>query len=380
MDIRETKDIRSLNKLNILNTIIKHKHISRADIAVFTDLNKATVSTIVKELLELHLIEEKTIGESTGGRKPIILTQRQDIGYIIAIDINISVINIMVSNMALKPLNHYQLPLSSNDFEITFSRLCDLLQKIISTLPTSQYGLIGISVAVRGVVDLEGIIRFIPNLNWRNINIKNMLEIKFKVPVYVDNDGNLSAIAEYNLNQKYKDLLVITIDDIITGGIISNGQITRGFLGFANSIGHHIIDYTHETQCSCGKYGCWEQFCSTLSLLKYINQFIPVKDIDEFIALVDANDPHALDALNLFVQYMATGITNLIFILNPENIILNSRIISAMPELVHEIHKYIVLPITNFQDISISQLGDQAPLIGASSVCLQGFFKNIVSF
>lgn len=379
MNIRETKDIRSLNKLTILNTIIEHKNISRADIAILTDLNKATVSTIVKELLALHLIEEKTIGESTGGRKPIILTLKKKIGYIIAIDLNVTVINIMVSDLNLKPIENYHLPISNDNFELTFSKLCNLLQKIISASNPSLYNLVGIGVAVRGVVDLEGVIRFIPSLKWRNINIKSMLETKFNVPVCVDNDGNFSAIAEHNLNPNYKELLVITIDDVISGGIISNGQILRGFLGFANSIGHHIIDFNYETQCICGKYGCWEQFCSTTALLKSINKFEPVKDINEFIELVKENNPHAIDALDLFVKHLATGITNLVFILNCENIILNSPIISAMPELIHEIHKLIVLPITNFQDISISKLGDTAPLVGASSVCLQNFFKQIIS-
>lgn len=379
MNIRETKDIRSLNKLTILNTIIKYTNISRADIANITGLNKATVSTIVKQLLELHLIEEKTIGESTGGRKPIILTQRHDVGFIISIDLNVSIINVMVSDLALQPLYDYHLPITSNDFETSFINLCELLDKIIANFPPSKYGLVGISTAVRGVVDLEGIIRFIPNLNWRNINIKNMLETKFKVPVYVDNDGNFSAIAEHNLNPKFEELVVINVDDTITGGIVANNELVRGFLGFANSIGHHIIDYTYETKCSCGKYGCWEQFCSALSLLGYMNKFLPVKDIDEFIQLAKSGNPHALDALHLFTKYMAIGITNLVFILNCEHIILNSKIISAMPELIHEIHKLIVLPITNFQDISVSRLGDSAPLIGASSVCLQNFFKQIIS-
>lgn len=380
MDIRETKDIRSLNRLTILNTIIKNKSISRADIAILTGLNKATVSTIVKELIELNLIEEHRIGESTGGRRPIILTQKQRVGYAIAIELNISTIHIIVYDFSLTPLDTYSLPVQADNSEITFNKLYILLQKIITTLPSSQYGLIGMSVAVRGVVDLEGNIRFMPNLNWRNINIKNMLETKFKVPVYVDNHGNFSAIAEHNANPKYKELLVVTIDDAISGGIISNNQIVRGFLGFANSMGHHVIDYNCSTQCSCGKYGCWEQYCSTISLLEYVNQYTPVHDINEFIPLVKAKNSYALKALDLFVKYVAIGFSNLIFILNCENIIISSPIISAFPELINDIHKRIVLPITNFQDISISKLGDNAPLVGASSVCLQGFLKTIVTF
>lgn len=378
MSIKETKDIRTINRLKILHTIIHNQDISRADTAILTGLNKATVSTIVKELIDLDLIEESTIGESTGGRKPIILTLKPKVGYTIAIDFNISKIVVILADLSLNIWQKHTFPIFSDDVTRTFQTLFKGLHTIIEGIPNCTYGLVGISVAVRGVIDLEGMIRFIPSLDWHNINLKEMMEAEFKVPIFIGNDGNLSAIAEQKNHPHSKELVVVTIDDAISSGIISNGEIIRGFLGFANSIGHHIIDINYPEKCRCGKYGCWEQFCSHAAFLKHIREFIEVDTIEDFIKLVKEDDPIAKECLEHFIKYLSAGIANIIFILNCENIILNSVIFSELPYLVHAIHENISLPITNFQDISISKLGALAPLMGAASISVESFFKRMM--
>ncbi|MFR2300231.1 MAG: ROK family protein, partial [Clostridium paraputrificum] len=231
MEIRETKDLRSLNKIKIIESILLKKQISRADLSTLTGLNKATVSIIVKDLLDLNLIQESTIGDSTGGRKPIMLAIKDDIGYMIAIDLNVNTIDVIVTDLSCKILSSYNILIKNKSFEDAFNDLCALLERIISSIPKCQYNLIGISISVRGVIDLDEVIRFIPELGWRDIDIKSKLVEKFNVPVYIENDGNLSAMAEHELLPNQKDLIVVTIDDDITSGIIANGNLVKGYLG-----------------------------------------------------------------------------------------------------------------------------------------------------
>lgn len=379
MKIRETKDIRFFNRLKILNTIIHHKHISRSDIASITKLNKATVSTIVKELLELEMVEESVIGDSTGGRKPIILIPREKIGYIIAVDINISQIDLIISDLGNNVLQKHCLDIVSKDFNETFNKLCDFIQKIMSTMPPCKYGFVGLGVAVRGVVDLHGVIRLIPKLGWKNIHIKELLEERLRVPVYVDNDGNFAAMAEYTFYPNLKELVVITIDHVISCGIIANGSIVRGFLGFANAVGHHVINCDGK-KCVCGKKGCFEMYCSYSAILEKINDHIPVKNISEFVELVGNQHPIAMDTLNFFLDYLAIGLTNIIYILNCETIIINSYIFDQLPEILPELQKRIVLPITNYQDLELSKVGPLAPLQGAIACACKGFYKDLLNF
>lgn len=379
MKIRETKDIRFFNRLKILNTIIHYKHISRADIASITKLNKATVSTIVKELIELEMVEESVVGDSTGGRKPIILIPREKTGYIIAIDIKISHIDLIISDLGNNRIQKHCLDIVSEDFHKTFNQLCTFIQNIMSTMPPCKYGFVGLGVAVRGVVDLNGVIRLIPKLGWKNIHIKDLLEERLRIPVYVDNDGNFAAMAEYTFYPHLRELVVITIDDVISSGIIANGRIVCGFLGFANAVGHHVINCEGK-ECVCGKKGCLEMYCSYSAILEKINEHLPVKNVNEFVALVRAHHPIAMDTLNYFLDHLAIGLTNIIYILNCETIVINSYIFDQLPEILPELQKRIILPITHYQDLALSKIGPLAPLQGAVTRACEEFYKKLLNF
>ena len=230
---------------------------------------------------------------------------------------------------------------------------------------------------MRGIIDLDGVIRFIPKLQWHNIDIKALLEQRYHVPIYIDNDGDLAASMEAQLHPEYSEMAVLSITDVISCGIITNGRLLRGYLGFANAVGHHTINIRETQQCSCGKYGCFEQYCSEQCLLDEMNRSrgTPLTQLDEFIALVKKQDVHALAVLDEYIHNLAIGLSNIIFFLNSEMIILNSRLISALPYLLPEIMKKIVLPITHTQEMMLSTLGNEAPILGASREAIEQFFE-----
>ncbi len=377
MIISQTKDIRSANRLTIIKHILNKKCISRARISEETGLNKATVSTIVKEWMSLKLVEETTTGDSNGGRKPIILTLAARAGYCIAMDIGAQAVTLILTDLNNEILVRLSFPIEEQAFSHVYQQIYVHLDKLMKEIPPCPYGLIGISLAVRGIIDLDGIIRFIPRLGWHNIDIKSLLEQRYHVPVYIDNDGNLAASMEYRIHPQYQEMTVVCITDVISCGMISGGRLIRGYLGFANAVGHHTVNTQETRRCSCGKYGCWEQYCSDRCLLDEINRRrdIPLTDIDQFISLVKKQDSDALDVLDGFIRNLAIGLSNIIFFLNCEMIILNSHLIQSLPYLMPEIMKDIVLPITHTQEILISTLGSDAPILGASLKAIEEFFE-----
>lgn len=377
MKISQTKDIRSANRLPIIKHILNKKQISRARISEETGLNKATVSTIVKEWMSLKLVEETTMGDSSGGRRPIILTLDGKAGYCIAIDIGARRLGLILTDLNNEIISRQSIPISRQAFSHVYQQIYLAIDKLIRDIPPCPYGLIGISLAVRGIIDLDGVIRFIPKLQWHNIDIKSLLEQRYHVPVYIDNDGNLAASMESRLHPQYEELTVLCITDVISCGMISNGQLIRGYLGFANAVGHHTINIQETKQCSCGKFGCWEQYCSDQYLIDEMNLHLetPLEDIDEFIELVRKQNPTALGILDTYIRNLAIGLSNIIFFVNCEMIILNSHLIQSLPYLMPEIMKDIVLPITHTQEILISTLGNEAPILGASLKAIEEFFE-----
>lgn len=378
MKISQTKDIRASNRLTILNNILANQPVSRAEVSYNMKLNKATVSTIVKEWIDMGLVEETELGDSTGGRKPIMLRLIEDAGYCIAIDINVTHINIIACNLSNRIVEHHTLPIVEKDFPTNYQQLSETLGRLIKNIPSSPYGIIGIGVSVHGVVDLNSIIRNIPILKWRNIDLKTLLENEFGIPVCVNNDGNLSAMYEMKRHD-YRDMTVLNIGDTISAGLVAEGKVIHGFLGFANAIGHHTVNFTEETPCSCGKCGCWEQYCSDRVLINKLNSCLeePISTIEEFIEAVKDGNPDARKILKEFAKMLAVGISNAIFILNSEVIIINSKVTSAFPYLLPEIENNILLPITQVQDFIISDLGEYSYIFGAADEAIRRFYRKM---
>ena len=163
--------------------------------------------------MSLKLVEETTMGDSSGGRPPIILTLAAKAGYCIAVDIGARRISLILTDLNNDIISRRSLFIEKKAFSYVYQQIYVAIDKMIREIPPCPYGLIGISLAVRGIIDLDGVIRFIPKLQWHNIDIKSLLEQRYNVPVYIDNDGNLAASMESRLHPQYEELTVLCISD-----------------------------------------------------------------------------------------------------------------------------------------------------------------------
>ena len=125
MKLAQTKDIRTLNRLAVLDYIRQHQDVSRAEVSEQLKLNKATVSTVVKEWIDLHLLQETELGSSTGGRKPIMLQQIADAGYCIAIDLGVTSMRVITTDLCNEVRQSHTIPLIGNQFAENYKHLYD---------------------------------------------------------------------------------------------------------------------------------------------------------------------------------------------------------------------------------------------------------------
>ena len=340
MKITQTKDIRTANRWEIIRQVLHNYPISRVDICNLTGLNKATVSTIVKEWIDAGLLKETEHGTSATGRRPILLEPLLNAGCVIALDIDIRSVR-----------------------------------------------------AIHGIVDLSGLIRFVPSLGWRNIDICTLLKERYHVPICIDNDGNLAAIAQQNIEMNtfdfkkeeplaqppYQSLAVVNISDSISAGLITNGELLRGYHGFANAIGHHTINFDEPVQCHCGKYGCWEQYCSDSAVIAQANALLetPIHSIHEFTGLIQHQNPEAKKVLDRFLTNLAVGLTNIIFIFDCEAIAISSELLSSLPYYLPEVLRRMILPITHSEQVVLSRLGKNGAILGAANQAIEHFFQEL---
>ncbi|OLZ10507.1 ROK family transcriptional regulator [Sulfobacillus thermosulfidooxidans] len=346
----DAQRMRQLNKYTVLHWIYNHPNVSRADIAKLTGLNRATVSSLVDELLAEDFIQELGQGTSSGGRKPIILQFNARTGFSIGVDVQISSIKTLLTDargqVVDKKITTLRPPSDGSFREIMLQIIEEHVREILRTCPPSSHGIFGVGIALPGMVDYSrGHVYYLPNVNVENWNFTQALASRINLPVVIDNDANCGAWAEF-LRHPTDSLVFINAGIGVGAGLILHGQLVRGRHGIAGEWGHTTISATG-LLCACGNYGCWELYSSERALARYLHEegvsetdpFIP-----SFIERVLAQTPHDIRYQRAFSQlgaYLGIGISNILNAFNPRFISIGGTISQAAHWLLPEIHRML---------------------------------------
>jgi len=133
--------VKKINKSIVLDTIREHSPISRAAVSKMTGLNKGTVSSLVQELIDNGLILEIGTGKSSGGRKPVMLLFHETAGYAIGVELGVSSIRTLLTNLNGEMIEEDQRPLDTTDQDQVIERLFEAIQAMIDRAPSSRYGI-----------------------------------------------------------------------------------------------------------------------------------------------------------------------------------------------------------------------------------------------
>ncbi|MEH7304451.1 ROK family transcriptional regulator [Neobacillus drentensis] len=373
--------VKKMNQKVLLNEIVSNSPISRARLSEITGLNKSTVSSQVNTLIEKKLIFEIGQGQSSGGRKPVMLVFNKNAGYSISIDIGVDSINGILTdlkgNIVVDQYHRLEKPSLDNNKDILFS----MIKELSSQIPESPYGLIGIGVCVPGLVSTEQKVIFTPNIDWNyQLDLKADIEKEFQVPVFIENEANAGAYGEkvFGAAKNYENLIYVSVGTGIGIGIVINHDIYRGVNGFAGEMGHLTIDY-NGLKCSCGNKGCWELYASEKALLHTFQQNNRVTSSQELINLANQNDPDILMGLQNFGFYLGIGLTSIINTFNPQVVIIRNDIVEALPMVMNSIRNSISSrnndQFSNNQELFLSSLGKNAPALGTSSIVIEHFLE-----
>ncbi|MFX4303554.1 ROK family protein [Alicyclobacillus tolerans] len=344
--------MRRFNKTAVFRTIYQNAPISRVDIANLLEMNKATISSIVDELIAEEFVIEIGYGESRGGRKPMLLSLNENAGYCIGIDVQITHVTVALCNLSGKIIEQHHEPIYLSDGmsvqEALLQSLIAASKKVISKAPTSKYGVIGAGVAIPGMVNSQtGYLHYLPNLEIHEWNFLESLRANLKIPIFIDNDANCGALAVQqtcHLNH-----LVFVNVGMGTGvGIITNGNLIHGYDGIAGEFGHTTIA-AMGLKCSCGSYGCWEQYASERALLRYLQEvgaynlpsFPSAHFIEECVLRADMGDALYIRAFQTLGQHIGIGLANVLNGLNPQIAMIGGPIVLAGNYILPDIERTV---------------------------------------
>lgn len=364
--------IRDINNHIVLETIINQDPISRAALSKNLGLTKATISAIVQELMNKKLVIEIGNDDTNLGRKPILLSFHKKAGYVISIDLGVNTISALLTDLHGEE-HHLKQIKAPNDAKQLLHALTGLIESMTLLIPESPYGLVGISVAIHGVV-LDNQVTFAPYYDLSEIDFALELENIFHAPVILENEANLSVIAEKTFVYDQPNIANISIHSGVGLGLTMNNKLYTGFNGFAGEFGHTIVEIDGRP-CPCGNHGCLEQYLSERVLLKELATIKGLESITfaQFLSYYQAGDSDASQIVDSFVKYMAVCVNNILNAYNPDIVVINSSFTSAIPDLINSIEQKLSCKMSCFQELAASTLKENSILLGGACSVIHKF-------
>ncbi|MFS0820137.1 ROK family protein [Bacillus sp. 1P02SD] len=368
--------IKKINRSLILQKIIENDFISRADLSKITGLNKATISVQVADLLQEELVYEKQLEHHSVGRRPIMLSINEDAGYVLGIDVDYKSIIYTISNLKGKPVFENEEKVDTDDYDSIIKTLIGKIKEYQLHFSDSPYGVVNAIIGIHGTVNKQiGSIRFNPRYKWVQKNIKEDLQKELSIPIFVENNANLSAYAEKVYKHHHSNnLLTLILTSGIGSGMIIDGELQKGFHGYAGEMGHMII-FPNGDACRCGNHGCWELYASETKFLRNleteINQTnLSIADIQNFL-----KTDHIIvkSFIDRYLQYVSIGLNNIINLYNPETIVINSRLLKIYPGSVEKLKGNLISSVSEYGEIVLSDLGNYSCVLGACALGIQHF-------
>jgi len=382
------------NKKLVLGLIKNNDEISRSALTKKTGLTPPSITRIVDELInEDKLVKSLGVGSSSGGRPPVIVKFKNESNHIIGIDLGATYIRGCLVDLNANFISEIQVP---TELEKGFTSIIEKVIKVIHKLEKRNNGhtkIWGIGIGVAGLVNSEtGIIEASPDFGWSNIDLRKELEQRLELPFFYDNSTRLMALGELNMgvNTNQRNFAVINVGYGIASGLVVDGNLLKGFSGYAGEFGHISVDTDSSVQCKCGMYGCLEALASGHRIASLGKQAL-ADDRSEWLkelcmgneSLVTAElvataakkgDQVSIDIYDGIAEYLCKGIGVIANLLNPETVYVGGGI-SLSGELLFDLlekkkERYL-LPGNSQVKICPTTFGDQATSIGAVSLVLQ---------
>lgn len=386
------KFLKELNQAIILDLIRTTEGVSRKALADRTGLSATATGAIVKELLKSQFIREVGEGESSGGRKPVMLEINPNSYYAFGFDIDMRFIYAVVLDITGKV--HYEERWENRSHlspEEAVEQIGRIFDSVVRDLRLRKDRILGVGVSIPGMLDITTRrIYLAPNLGWTNVDIRESLSEKLDVPVYLDNEAMCSAFCENWLGicRGVEDFICINIESGIGAGIFVRGKIYRGHTGSAGEVGHISVD-ENGPRCKCGNVGCIETLASINAMAEKYKELISKthpdaseNTIDEnFDALLQGAHEGDQTCLKIFkgaAKSLGKAIGYLINAFNPQTIVIGKKFPKyselVLDDIALSASKTALTHLAESCSIVPSSFGENSSALGAAIIPVRKLF------
>jgi glucokinase-like ROK family protein len=391
--------IRQINLSAILFHLRENAPISRAALAEITGLNKTTVSSLVSELIENQFVREVGLESGGVGRRAMLLRLNPAAGCIVSGEIGVDFISVIAADFAAEIIWRHQTRIDpAMGQNAIVEQATALLWRATQEGQSSYHRLLGVAVGVPGLVDQStGALLFAPNLGWKDVPVRTILQQTFDAPVFVDNEANLAALGEhfFGAAQGYGEVLYISAGVGLGGGVVHDGQLYQGATGVAGELGHITMEPDGEL-CNCGNRGCWETLVSQRALFRRVKRAVDAGHASQLSKAVDgdssrltvplvaeaarAGDSVAQEAFDALGHSLGIGIASLVNTLNPELVVFGGILSLGweflLPPVTEEIQRRALRWNREAMQVVLARHGFDACVIGGLALVLQDILRE----
>ena len=387
-------DKKNISRNKIIKELYFEGHLSCVSLSEKIDKSFPITSQLIEDLIAKNLVIESGFAQSKGGRRPHTYSLLVNSMFIVSVAMDQFVTKIVIMDMQnnfVSPIEIIALPLHEN------SKALEVLQNkieqvvVASGIPKDKF--VGIGIGMPGFVDVKKGVNYsflqLPN----DKSITKVIADKLGIPVFIDNDSSLIALAEFRFGaaKGEQNAMVINIGWGVGLGLIIGGELYHGHEGFAGEFSH-IPLFLNGKLCSCGKIGCLETETSLLFIIEKAKEGIgkgrlsklgslsledPELASDAIIKAAKSGDQFATEIFSQAGYNIGKGIAVLIHLLNPNLIILSGRGSSAgkvwNAAIQLALNEHCIERLYKNTRIAVSTIGLSTEQIGAAALVMENF-------
>jgi len=411
--------MKQLNRSAILSLVRERGPLSRSDIARLLNISPSTVTRIVSQLIEEDLLcEEGDVDEQSQpqpqpqpqpqshpqshslGRRPTLLRFNFLAHLVIGIDVGGTKTAGSVADLQGTILYRETVPSKPDgDKSRSLPAMLDFVERLIDAAPAPRDRVRGIGVGVPSIVlDREGVVVWAPALGWRDTPLRDLIEGRFGISTFVENDVNLATLGEsqFGVGRGVQNMACIFVGTGIGGGLILNGELYRGHEGGAGEVGYIVPRPELLAHSYDDTFGCLEGLAGGPGVVRRVREAIREgAPCSGATRLGDGDgDLRGLTAKQVFeaaregdalargivtetVDYLAEAVANVACTLNPEMIVLGGGLTRSDDLLLEPIRERVARVVPFMPRIVLAELGDDAVLRGAIALAIRATREDI---
>ncbi|SDC83215.1 ROK family protein [Niabella drilacis] len=353
---------------------------------------------MINNLIKEGVVEENGLAPSNGGRRPALYSVKPDAMYVVAVAMDQMITRIAIVDFHNKPVGaivQHELLLANNPGALT--QLKNAIEQAIKKSKIPKKKVLGVGIGMPGFIDAaQGInYSFFPN---ESSSITAFLGSALEIPVYIDNDSSIIALAEHRFGAAAgaRNAMVVNLGWGVGLGLILNNQLYRGESGFAGEFSH-IPFFNNNKICSCGKRGCLETETSLKVIIEKAEQGLKrkgstsllkknfrtgaiEKDWQAIVKAAQSGDEYVIRLLTAAGYDIGRGVAVLIHLFNPELVLLSGRGAQAgriwQAPVLQAVNEHCILRLAENTAVKVSQMGSRAELIGAAALVLENLVRG----